>query len=150
MTPRQAAHRLLFGLAFGTKVRVYRRGMGNEQTEPFSAAAGSAQLAWGPEACTLPTVEQPLRIAEFDALFATSVRGVQRLTGTRLRLLLDPGSAAVARDLTARETECCSFFTFTLTPVGGDLQVDVEVPTAHVAVLDALAVRAAEQAETAA
>ena len=28
-------------------------------------------MAWVPEACTLPTVEQPVRVAEFDELFAT-------------------------------------------------------------------------------
>ena len=27
--------------------------------------------SWVPEACTLPTVEQPVRVAEFDELFAT-------------------------------------------------------------------------------
>jgi len=98
-----------------------------------------------PQACTLPSVEQPLRIAEFDALFATSLRGVQRLTRTRLRLLLDPGASAAVRDLTARESECCSFFTFTVTQDGDELRVDVEVPAAHVLVLDALAARAASQ-----
>ncbi|MBB6551859.1 hypothetical protein [Nonomuraea rubra] len=34
-------------------------------------------MTWvGPSACTLPTVEQPLRVAEFDALFAGAVQGV--------------------------------------------------------------------------
>ncbi len=124
--------------------------MCNEQIQPTSSAPGSSELDWAPPACTLPSVEQPLRIAEFDALFASSLRDVQRLAGSRLRLLLDLGSAGAARDLTARESECCSFFTFTLTPVGGELQVDVEVPAAHVAILDALAERAAAQAKTAA
>ncbi|HEX4811142.1 MAG TPA: hypothetical protein VFV66_00105 [Nonomuraea sp.] len=27
-------------------------------------------LGWAPSACTLPTAEQPPRVAEFDALFA--------------------------------------------------------------------------------
>ncbi|SRR6266498_5188642 len=123
--------------------------MCNEQIQA-AGPASSAELAWASQACTLPTVEQPLRIAEFDALFAASLREVQRLADTRLRLLLDAGSAAVARDLTARESECCSFFTFTVNSVAGELRVDVEVPAAHVAVLDALAARAAAQAETAA
>jgi hypothetical protein len=138
------------GFAFGTKVRVYRRIMCNEQTQSAGADAGSAELAWVPQSCTLPSVEQPLRIAEFDGLFASSLRDVQRLAATRLRLMLDPGAEAVARDLTARESECCSFFTFIVTPVGGELHVDVEVPAAHVAVLDALATRAAAQAASAA
>ena len=48
-----------------------------------------------------------------------------------------------ARDMTGRETECCSFFSFTLGPTAAVLQIDVDVPTAHVEVLDALAVQAA-------
>ncbi|MEV6153769.1 hypothetical protein AB0L53_25835 [Nonomuraea sp. NPDC052129] len=31
---------------------------------------------WVPSECTLPTAEQPLRVAEFDALFAEVVRAV--------------------------------------------------------------------------
>ncbi len=95
-----------------------------------------------PDACTLPTAERPLRVAEFDELFATAVRGQQRLSATRLRWLLDPAAEPRARDLTVRETQCCSFFTFTFAPVNGGVQLDVEVPAAHVDVLDALAERA--------
>ena len=97
---------------------------------------------WVPDACTLPTVERPLRLAEFDELFATAVRDQHRLSATRLRWLLDPAAEARARDLTVRETQCCSFFTFTFAPVDGAVQLDVEVPAAHVEVLDALARRA--------
>jgi len=98
--------------------------------------------AWVPEACTLPTVERPPRLAEFDDLFATALRGQQRLSATALRWYLDPAAEATARDLTSRESGCCSFFTFTFQPGGGALQLDVEVPAAHVEVLDALATRA--------
>ncbi len=98
---------------------------------------------WVPEACTLPTAELPLRLAEFDDLFATALRGQQRLSPTRLRWRLDPAAEPAARDLTGRETECCSFFSFTLVPTAAVLQIDVDVPTAHVEVLDALAVQAA-------
>lgn len=49
-----------------------------------------ADLDWVPAACTLPTPEQPLRVAEFDALFAASSRRVERLTPTHLRLTLTP------------------------------------------------------------
>ena len=66
---------------------------------------------WVPAACTLPTVERPLRLAEFDDLFTTAVRGQQRLSPTRLRWQLDPVAEPTARDLTGRETDCCSFFT---------------------------------------
>jgi hypothetical protein len=96
-----------------------------------------------PEACTLPTAERPLRLAEFYTLFATAVRGQGRSTPTRLQLVLDAAAEPVARDLTAKETACCSFFTFSFTPAGDDLLLDIEVPAAHVDVLDWLAATAA-------
>ncbi|MEU7928162.1 hypothetical protein [Micromonospora sp. NPDC049107] len=58
--------------------------------------------------------ERPLRLAEFDRFFTTEVRGVDRLSARHLRLRLD-GAARVeelARDLAARESSCCAFFTF--------------------------------------
>jgi len=45
---------------------------------------------------------------------------------------------ADVRDLTARETECCSFFRFTVEPRPGAVVLDIEVPPVHVAVLDAI------------
>ena len=98
---------------------------------------------WVPAACTLPAVERPLRLAEFDDLFATAVRGQRRLSPTRLRWRLDPATEKAARDLTGRETACCSFFTFTFACADGAVRLDVQVPDAHVDVLDALADRAA-------
>jgi hypothetical protein len=98
--------------------------------------------AWAPSACTLPTAERPLRVAEFDALFAEAVRAVARPDRTRLRLELDGESAARAAGLAARESGCCSFFTFTLTIGGGATTLTVEVPGEHVDVLDALQARA--------
>ncbi|GAA4442756.1 hypothetical protein GCM10023148_49890 [Actinokineospora soli] len=99
---------------------------------------------WAPDACTLPTAEQPLRVAEFDALFATSVRAVERSGPARLRLALDPAPDVAARcaELVARETRCCSFFTFTLTMTAGEVRLDVTVPDARTDVLDALQTRA--------
>ncbi len=96
-----------------------------------------------PEACTLPSAERPLRLAEFDDLFATALRGQQRLSPTRLRWRLDPVAEQAARDLTGRESECCSFFSFTFAPADGAVHLDVAVPEAHADVLDALADRAA-------
>lgn len=101
-----------------------------------------------PDACTLPTVDQPLRLREFDELFATAVRRVQTITPTHARMALtgDAGLAAAVRDLTARETGCCSFFTFTLTPepaqVGEALTLDIEVPAQYADVLASLTQRA--------
>jgi hypothetical protein len=102
----------------------------------------SDDQAWVPEACTLPTVERPLRLAEFDDLFAAALRAQQRLSPTSLRWRLDPAAEATARDLTMRESSCCSFFSFTFAPNGDGVHLDVQVPAAHVDVLDALAERA--------
>ncbi len=104
-----------------------------------------------PDACTLPTVEQPLRLAEFDTLFSTAVHTVETLdpTHARMRLTGPAGLGATVRDLTARETACCSFFSFTVTlePRGdGDgeaLTLDVRVPAQYADVLASLAGRAA-------
>jgi hypothetical protein len=97
-----------------------------------------------PEACTLPTAERPLRLAEFDELFATAVRHVEPVgpTHVRMRLTGPAGLEAAVRDLTARETQCCSFFTFTLTPDPTGLTLGVEVPARYADVLAALAERA--------
>jgi hypothetical protein len=103
--------------------------------------------AWVPDACTLPTAQQPLRLVEFDELFATNVAGSERLTPGHLRLALvgDEQLAATVTDLADRESDCCSFFTFTVTsPRPGSVVLDIEVPAAHVDVLDALANRATE------
>jgi hypothetical protein len=101
-----------------------------------------------PDACTLPTAERPLRLAEFDELFATAVRRVEQVNTTHIRLWLTgpAGLEATVRDLTARETECCSFFTFTVTgrrtDDGSALTLDIEVPDQYADVLASLTVRA--------
>lgn len=99
--------------------------------------------AWGGQACTLPTAQRPLRLAEFDELFTTAVRSVERVDRRQVWLELAPEAAVAARaaDLVVRETECCSFFTFTLTATGGRVSLRVAVPDGHVEVLDALADR---------
>ena len=90
----------------------------------------------------MPTVERPLRLVEFDALFARGLKAQERLSPTVLRWSLDRGVESEARNLTAREMACCSFFTFGFTAVGAAVQVDVQVPPAQVKVLDELAARA--------
>jgi hypothetical protein len=102
--------------------------------------------SWVPQSCTLPTAEQPLRVAEFDALFTDAVRAADRPSRTQLSLDLEPTAemAEQAAGLVVRETACCSFFTFTLTATGGALELGVAVPDSHVEVLDALAARVAE------
>ncbi|MGW4632890.1 hypothetical protein [Nocardia sp. NPDC004415] len=100
-----------------------------------------AQGNWVPDACTLPTTEQPIRIAEFDRFFAESVHSTTRTAPTRLDLVLAADAEAVARDLAARETSCCSFFTFDFNTTGTGLVMQVGVPAAYVEVLDAFAAR---------
>ncbi|MFC4061925.1 hypothetical protein ACFOWE_26790 [Planomonospora corallina] len=95
---------------------------------------------WVPAACTLPTAERPLRVAEFDALFTEAVRAVRREGRERLllELVFSSEHAARAAELAARESGCCSFFTFTLTVAGGGLTLGVTVPPEQAEVLDAL------------
>lgn len=101
-----------------------------------------------PDACTLPTAERPVRLREFDDLFAGAVRRVDPVTPThtRMRLTGAAGLEATVRDLTAREAGCCSFLTFTVTPEpaeeGEALTLDVEVPPQYADVLASLAARA--------
>ena len=92
---------------------------------------------WVPAACTLPTVEQPLRLAEFDEFFRTA----DRPRTTTLELVISPESEASARDLADRETSCCSFFHFDFHPAADDLVISIGVPKDHVDVLDALQAR---------
>lgn len=97
-----------------------------------------------PAACTLPTAEQPVRVAEFRRLLAGNVRTVDRVSPRLLRLDLDGAVEAAARDLAARETECCSFFSFAISRTGpATVRMDVEVPAGRTDVLDGLAALAA-------
>jgi hypothetical protein len=100
--------------------------------------------SWVPDACTLPTVEQPLRANEFDELFRDAATAVDRIDAGRARLLLrpDPKVAARAAELMVREAECCSFFGFTLSITAGGLTLDITAPPGQVAVLGALIDRA--------
>jgi hypothetical protein len=95
-----------------------------------------------PEACTLPTVERPLRVAEFDEMFGAAT-AAERLASTTLQLTLPPGPAVAvqAAGLVAREVECCNFYTFTLTIRSDSLRLRVEAPVEHEDVLDAMAGR---------
>ncbi len=99
---------------------------------------------WVATACTLPTVEQPLRGAEFDALFAHDLIGVTQESPRRVRLELraEPAVAARAADLAVKEVECCSFFSFGLAITNGHVALAVEAGPAHETVLAALAARA--------
>ena len=105
----------------------------------------TAEHPWVPvDACTLPTAEQPLRVAEWDHLFASSLRSVERAsTSARLLLRGDDGLAARVRRLADAETACCSFFTFTVTRLDdAGVALGIEVPPARADVLTALLRRA--------
>ena len=130
----------------------------------FAPHPGPAPADWAPvDACTLPTADQPLRVAEFDDLFATALRAIERPDAAgRARLVLAGGDDLAERvqRLADAETACCSFFTFTLTlrPLATDkvdaadrtmLALDIEVPVARADVLVAL-IQRAEQAHQAA
>jgi hypothetical protein len=104
------------------------------------------ELDWAPTACTLPTVERPLREREFGALFANSLRRVRQVHPTRAELTLDPANETAARDLAARESSCCSFFTFEFESAGDSLTMRITVPEQHAAVLEALVATAARDA----
>jgi hypothetical protein len=99
---------------------------------------------WAPVACTLPTAEQPLRRAEFDDLFAVDVLSVNRLSPLEVRFELRPDAEVAARAarLAAKETGCCSFFTFGLTITDGTTSMTISTEPAHGEVLAALGGRA--------
>jgi hypothetical protein len=92
---------------------------------------------WAPDACTLPTAERLFRVAEFDDLFAEHLRRADRPDAQTLDLFLDPESRPTVEDLVARESACCSFFTFTLTGTT-ELQLRICVPPDQIAVLDGM------------
>ena len=106
------------------------------------------------EACTLPTLARPMRVTEFDDLFAAALRDIQKPDGSdvKVRLVLGGEEVLPARiqRLVDAETLCCSFFTFTLTPVEPEdssatetvVALDIEVPAARADVLAALVSRA--------
>lgn len=95
---------------------------------------------WVPAACTLPLAQQPVRAAEWGDLFDAAVLDIRRVTvrSARLELRPNPVVAARAADLAARETQCCSFFTFNQIARGGTLTLEIGVSTEQAATLDAL------------
>ncbi|MFH5226995.1 hypothetical protein [Antrihabitans spumae] len=102
---------------------------------------GEVSTEWVPTACTLPTVDQPLRVAEFDALFAQAVSEVSRPEPERLELTIAASDEEWARELSAKESACCSFFSFAFTRTDAGSLLSISVPPAYVDVLDALARR---------
>ena len=108
------------------------------------AIQSELQDDWVPSSCTLPTVEQPLRRAEFDELFAADVLSVDQVSPQEVRFELrpEPDVAARAGNLAAKETGCCSFFAFDLTITDGKVGMVVSTEAPHEPVLAALTARA--------
>lgn len=92
---------------------------------------------WVPDACTLPTSERPLRIAEFDGLLEFVQRSTRR-EPVLLDLVLPLAVEADARDLARRESECCSFFTFEFDSDAEHVVMQIGVPPEQIAVLDTI------------
>src|SRR5262249_50608220 len=113
---------------------------GGRTSDDQAAYRSSMDIA----SCTLSDTARLTRAAELSQLFAETVRRVVRPEPTRLRLELEPGAGPAGRtaELISAETECCSFFTFTLTATAGSLVLDVAVPQSQTSALDALAERA--------
>jgi hypothetical protein len=129
-------------------------------TSTAAPSAPDAVQTWVPvDACTLPTSDQPLWVAEFDDLFTTSLRDITAtaagLPRARLVLAGDDTLPARVQRLADAETACCSFFIFTVTDLGHEVHdgaggtevaLDIEVPPGQRDVLDALVARAAARA----
>lgn len=106
--------------------------------------ASAETAGWVPDSCSLPTVDRPLRVSEFDGLFGQSVLRSVRVSATRLDLVLAADAETAARDLAAREVGCCSFFRFDFDTAGSDVVMSIGVPQSHTDVLDALAQRVSD------
>lgn len=110
----------------------------------------SHELAWiDVQACTLPTVERPLRLAEFDAVFVSHLVQVVEDSATTVAFRSAGGDELMETlsDLTARESQCCSFFGFDLDHEDDGIRLVVTVPPTYAEVLAAVVERARLVAE---
>lgn len=106
-----------------------------------------SEPGWAADACTLPAARRPERQEEFGRLFAEFAVSFDRPQPTLLRLGLQPTAEAARRaaELAMAESECCSFFSFTLKVAGGGLVLELATPPGQADVLDRLAGRAAAE-----
>ena len=84
--------------------------------------------------------QRPLRIAEFDNLFAAVQRSI-RPEPTGLDLVLPRSAEAKARELGDQESLCCSFFSFEFELTATQVFMHIRVPQAQIGVLDAIEAR---------
>jgi hypothetical protein len=92
------------------------------------------------DVCTLPTAERPLRLTEFETLFANHLTDLT-WAGDRLRLSWSGGGGLWedVAGLAARESSCCSFFDFALSGASDALVLEVAVPAERREILESLA-----------
>ena len=95
-------------------------------------------------ACTLPTVERPLRLAEFDSVFALATSVEYDGRTARLHLSGLPALREAVVDLTNRESQCCSFFAFTVDGTESEVDLTIAAPVQHEEIVAALVARARE------
>jgi hypothetical protein len=103
-------------------------------------------LAWAEvAACTLPSADRPLRVADFDALCAAYLVRAERTRPTAARLVMagGPGVADRVQRLADAESSCCAFFDFAVSDDGDEVVLDVSVPPTYADVLAGLVSRAA-------
>jgi hypothetical protein len=97
-----------------------------------------------PIVCTLSPSETGQRLEEFERLFANHLRELTQPALRQARFVFDAAEEieAAARDLFAREHECCAFFDFVVERQDAELIVWVEVPAGAEASLDQLVTHA--------
>ena len=113
---------------------------------PTPAAAATGLFGTGPSTSQIPATTTDHRAAATTNHQAatTNHKVAHPVTGP---IPVQRAAEAVEPEdeepLTARESACCTFFTFTITADPTEVTVDVEVPPVHVDVLDALQDRGA-------
>ncbi|HEV2376787.1 MAG TPA: MerR family transcriptional regulator [Streptosporangiaceae bacterium] len=91
-------------------------GCGCDTALPAPAGPGAAQEgSAAPVVCTLSIPDAADRGSEWADLLTHVSERHKAQDGLRLRLPSDPVVVARAADLAVRETQCCAFFSFTLT-----------------------------------
>ena len=81
-----------------------------------------------PIACTLETNDLRTRVDEWAEMLARAASREMTDTGARVAFARDAALAAELADLMAREVDCCSFFTFTLTVSHDEIVLGVSAP----------------------
>lgn len=79
-----------------------------------------------PIMCTLSPNSMVDRLAEFEALFAERLAGMEReALLLRLTFTIDAGQEAKVRELFEAEQQCCAFLTFTFNRTEAGLVVSI-------------------------